>query len=99
MGHLAEATPEMLTDADLALSLEHSLFEGLQATLSTSASEDSPGSLGRSHGHFIVKRFLALIQAQADRQLNMSEISQIIGVSGRTLRSACQMQLGVSPRQ
>ena len=99
MDRLAETTPELLTDTELARSLEHSLVEGMRATLSTYAVENHPDTLSRSHSQLIAKRFCALVQAGADRQLNMSEISRKIGVSGRTLRLACQVQLGVSPRQ
>jgi transcriptional regulator GlxA family with amidase domain len=40
-----------------------------------------------------------VLEAQADAPLHIPEISQKIGVSSRTLRSACQHQLGVSPGQ
>jgi AraC-like DNA-binding protein len=97
MGRLREITPEVLTDTELAHYLEQSLVEAMQATLSTYAGDSRLGSTARSHHQLVAKRFRALVQAQADGQLHMPEISRKIGVSDRTLRLACQQQLGVSP--
>jgi AraC-like DNA-binding protein len=97
MGRLAEITAEMLTDTELVRDLEHSLVGAMQATLSTYAGDlDTPG---RGHSQLVVKRFRALVQSETDGRLFMPEISRKIGVSDRTLRVACQQQLGVSPLQ
>ena len=45
----------------------------------------------------IIGRFMELLDARPAGPLYMQEISDAIGVSSRTLRMACQTQLGVSP--
>jgi AraC-like DNA-binding protein len=54
---------------------------------------------GVPHHRIIVDGFRAVLEAQADLPFAIPAISQMIGVSSRTLRLACQEQLGVSPVQ
>jgi AraC-like DNA-binding protein len=95
LGRLAEDTLELLTNRELAQDLEYSLMAAMRETLRTQAS--GPHTVARHHCQIVVNRFRAILEAQADQPLQMLEISKKIGVSGRTLRSACHQQLGVSP--
>jgi AraC-like DNA-binding protein len=97
MGHLAETKPKSLYNSRLTDDLEYNLLAAMGDVLSTRA----PGvsSTGRQHHRFIVDRFRAVLEARADLPIAMQAISQMIGIAGRTLRLACQEQLGVSPAQ
>ena len=97
MGRLAETDPALLANTELTHDLEYSLVDALQGTLSTQASGSD--TTGRRHHQIVINRFRMVIEALADRPLSLTEINRRIGVSSRTLRSACQEQLGVSPLQ
>jgi AraC-like DNA-binding protein len=87
-----------LTDNEFGRDLERNLMTALRDTLCSDA-ERPPDSVGRRNHEMIVKRFRELIHAQSTRSLHMSEINRRLGTSGRTVRTACQEQLGVSPSQ
>jgi transcriptional regulator GlxA family with amidase domain len=53
--------------------------------------------MARQHHQMIIRRFMEVLEAQPAGPLHMQDISDAIGVSSRTLRMACQTQLGVSP--
>ena len=97
MGHLAETTPKLLNNNRLTDELEHNILAAMRDILSTRGS--GIDTVGRHHHQIIVDRFRAVLQAHADLPIAMPAISQMIGVSSRTLRLACQEQLGISPGQ
>jgi AraC-like DNA-binding protein len=97
MGRLAETAPELLTNTDLSHDLEDDLLSATLELRDTHASGSDTVCSGQRQ--IIVNRFRAVIEAQADQPFKMPEISRKIGVCGRTLRVACQEQLGVSPLQ
>jgi AraC-like DNA-binding protein len=97
MGRLAETAPESLTNTDLSHDLEDDLLSATQELRDMQASGSD--TVGRRQRQIVINRFRAVIEAQADQPLKMPEISRKIGVSSRTLRAACQEQLGVSPYQ
>jgi AraC-like DNA-binding protein len=96
MGRLVETIPELRTHTDLVHNLEHALISAVQDIQTTQA--PSPDT-GRRHHAIIIARFRRVLAAQDDRSLHILKISEKIGVSGRTLRLACQEQLGMSPFQ
>ena len=55
--------------------------------------------MARQHHQMIIRRFMEVLDSQPAGTGYMQEISDAIGVSSRTLRMACQTQLGVSPTQ
>jgi AraC-like DNA-binding protein len=57
------------------------------------------GSLARQHHQMIICRFQELVESQPAGPFHIQNISDAIGVSSRTLRMACQTQLGISPTQ
>jgi AraC-like DNA-binding protein len=97
MGRLAETAPELLTNTDLSHDLEDDLLSATQELRDVQASGSD--TVCSRHRQIVVNRFRAVIEAHADQPLKMPEISRKIGVSDRTLRVACQEQLGVSPYQ
>jgi AraC-like DNA-binding protein len=51
------------------------------------------------HHRIIVRRFREILKAHPSAELPMQEVSDLVGVSGRTLRMVCQEQFGISPTQ
>ena len=97
MGRLAETTPEVLSNAELAHDLEHNLIVAMRGILCTGA--ERPSSVGGQHHQFVVQRFLELVRADPLMPLQIENIYQQLGISGRTVRAACQKILGASPRR
>jgi AraC-like DNA-binding protein len=58
-----------------------------------------PDTVGRQHHQLIIRRFFEVLEAKASEPSDMQAISEATGVSSRSLRLACQEQLGVSPTQ
>jgi AraC-like DNA-binding protein len=89
----AEHLPD--TSETFALWLEQQLSE----TMADIAGLDDGrcDTMARQHHQMIIGRFMELLEARPAGPLYMQEISDAIGVSSRTLRMACQTQLGVSP--
>ena len=54
-------------------------------------------TMARQRHELVVRRFLAALKPPSALPPRMDAISHTIGVSSRTLRLACQEQLGVSP--
>jgi AraC-like DNA-binding protein len=94
--HLAEdplgwsANPE-------SVHLEHAFIQALLETIHSSAQPFD--TRARQHQQIVIRRFHAVLEAAADQSLDIPAVSRAIGVSSRTLRAACQMQLGLSPTQ
>jgi AraC-like DNA-binding protein len=97
MGHLAETSPKSLENSRLTDDLECNILAAMRYILSLRAS--GPDTIGRHHHRIIVDRFHAALEAQGNLRMGIPAISQRIGISSRTLRLACQEQLGVSPAQ
>jgi AraC-like DNA-binding protein len=85
------------TNQAFALWLEDALTQAMAAVIGINAIHSD--SMARQHHQMIVRRFQELLEAQPAGPFHMQEISGAIGVSSRTLRMACQTQLGVSPTQ
>jgi AraC-like DNA-binding protein len=47
----------------------------------------------------LAKRFEEAVEANFDYPLPISDLCRVVGVSGRTLRSLCREQLGISPHR
>jgi AraC-like DNA-binding protein len=94
--HLAEGPLGMLASPE-SLYLEQAFIQALIETINLPAPPFE--NLGRQHQQIVIRRFHAVLELAADRSLDMPELSRAIGVSSRTLRAACRMQLGASPTQ
>jgi AraC-like DNA-binding protein len=94
---LAEALPE----PKIFLGSESAIEQGLiQAMLECIGAEHvNAGTTAIQHHRLVARRFHELLAVDPLGPLHMLEISLAIGVSGRTLRLACQEQFGVSPTQ
>lgn len=80
---------------ETAHGLEQQLIGALVECLSHGAIIATP-PVTREHQELAV-RFEALLQAESERSLRITEIAAALGVSTQTLRLCCEMQLGMSP--
>jgi AraC-like DNA-binding protein len=80
-----------------ALWLENELTRAMAEVIGINAVHSD--SMARQHHQVIIRRFQELLESQPAGPLHMQALSAAIGVSSRTLRMACQTQLGVSPTQ
>ena len=94
---LAEGTPAVLTQPEVARGLEQALIEAVAACLDGGTIQEDTASL-RKHAA-IMRRFHAAIEGHLDQPLYIPELCAEIGTSERTLRVCCQEQLGVSPKR
>jgi AraC-like DNA-binding protein len=77
--------------------LEHALIETMAEVVGFDGGRSD--TMARQHHQMIIRRFMEVLDSQPAGPVYMQEISDAIGVSSRTLRMACQTQLGVSPTQ
>jgi len=91
---LAESAPSVLANPETARSLEQELILAMVACAAAPAEEDSSAL---RHHQAILRRFRALIEANAGNPLYLPEICAALGVSNRTLQRCCHEQLGISP--
>jgi AraC-like DNA-binding protein len=94
--HLAEGPLGWLASPE-SVHLEQAFIQALFETINLPVPPF--GTTARQHQQIVIHRFHAILEAAADRSLYMPEVSRAIGVCTRTLRTACQMQLGTSPTQ
>lgn len=94
-GEIAKSTPEFLTLAEVARSVEQQLIHLMIRCLTEGLSSRMTAG-GRRHDA-IVARFEEFLEANPDQPLYLTEICAAIGVAERTLRAACEQHLGMGP--
>jgi AraC-like DNA-binding protein len=94
---LAAIAPEILSHPEVAKALEQELVRTMIACLTDSATEESYRS--NRHRSEVMRRFERILDAYPNRPLYIAEVCAEIGASDRTLRSACQEHLGLSPHR
>jgi AraC-like DNA-binding protein len=95
--HLAVEVPEIIRNPGAARGLEQVLIDAMVDCLSVGALDEDTAA--KRHHRAIMRRFHAVIEANHNRPLFLSELCGSIGVTERTLRRCCQEQLGVGPKQ
>jgi AraC-like DNA-binding protein len=80
-----------------AQAIEWALIETLQSVVALP--NRGQDTIARQHHQLVVRRFLEALNSAFVVPPQMDAVSKAIGVSSRTLRLACQEQLGVSPTQ
>jgi AraC-like DNA-binding protein len=85
------------TSGSYARWLEQALMQSIGDVIGFDCSRSD--TMARQHHQMIIRRFMEVLDAKPAGMVYMQEISDAIGVSSRTLRMACQTQLGVSPTQ
>jgi AraC-like DNA-binding protein len=95
VGHIAKASPDILTHPEVAHTLEQSLVHVMVRCLSDGSPFEASGT-DRRHAATL-SRLEALLMANYHRPLHLAEICTTIGASERTLRECCEDQLGMGP--
>jgi AraC-like DNA-binding protein len=95
-GHLAQASPGYATVRPaVASTLEQALIEAMFKCVAVPPVRSDTTAM--RHHRLIVRQFREMVEMNPLKPLHIPKTSHAIGVSGRTLRMACQSQLGVSP--
>jgi AraC-like DNA-binding protein len=92
---LAETNPKVLAHPEVARAIEQGLIHALVTCLAT-AKVESDGGTKRHHARVMI-RFEEVLAEHLRRPLRIPELCELIGVTGRTLRSYCAEFLGVTP--
>jgi AraC-like DNA-binding protein len=92
---LAETRSRVLTHPEVARAIEQSLIHALLTCLNTNDRRED--NAARRHHAAIMVRFEEVLAEHPGRPLPMPELSALIGVSERILRSCCTEFLGISP--
>jgi AraC-like DNA-binding protein len=95
--HLAEFAPKVLENAEATRSLEQELILAMVDCTTSGQVENDSSSLHK-HQH-IMRRFHALIEANAEKPLYLPEMCTALGISYRTLLRCCHEQIGISPHR
>jgi AraC-like DNA-binding protein len=93
--HAAETQPDTLTHPDAVHGLGQQMIHALVMCLSDGAAGEAP--LARQRHQELVVRFVDLLGVQPDRMPRIEAISAALGISGRSLSTACREQLGMPP--
>ena len=91
---LAETRPKILARPEVARAIEQGLIRALVTCLAARHRDD--GAAKQRHARIMV-RFEEVLADHRNRQLHLSELCALIGVSERTLRSCCTEFLAISP--
>ncbi len=94
---MAEASPKLSMQSASTRGLEQSLIQAMLDCIDVQNLRADTTAL--QHHRLIIRRFRDIVALHPLKPLHVPETSHAIGVSGRTLRMACQKHLGVSPTQ
>jgi AraC-like DNA-binding protein len=95
--NLAENSPHLLANVEVARALKQSLIDSTSACLSDSDRCDEKWAQ-QTHD-MIMRRFRRVLEEHPNRPIYLPEISAAIRVPDRTLRLCCQEYLAMSPKQ
>jgi AraC-like DNA-binding protein len=93
---LSEIAQEVIGHTNAATGLQQHLIEAAFGLL---AHADDQISVPGHRRQRIMARFEALIEANPDRALFMTEVCEAIGVTARTFYNCCKHDLGMSPHR
>jgi AraC-like DNA-binding protein len=96
-GLLAKQAPELLKIPEMARGMEQSLTHALVACLQSKIAREQ--TLTQQRHQMVMQRFNAIIQADPEVPLYMTEVALAVGVSLRSLTTCCQEHLGMSPKK
>ena len=95
--NLAENSPHLLANVEVARALKQSLIGATIACLGDSDARDEKWAQ-QTHDT-IMRRFRRVLEEHPDRPIYVPEICAAIGVPDRTLRLCCQEHLAMSSKQ
>jgi AraC-like DNA-binding protein len=94
---LAETKPTLLAHPEVSRTIEQDLLRILLDCLTNNESREYSGP--ERHHIKIMDHYERILAKNSDRQLQIPEICEAIGVSERTLRTCCAEFLGMRPTQ
>jgi AraC-like DNA-binding protein len=95
--HLAETTPELIANPEVARGLEQSLIDAIIECLRRPPAQGS--SVARRHHALIMSRFREALEKRVGEAIYIAELCTEIGVAARTLRQCCYEYIGISPKR
>jgi AraC-like DNA-binding protein len=95
--NLAETTPAMIADPEVARGLEQALIQAMVDCIATTSPHDR--TVAQRHHTTVMTQFRRLLEEHDGEAVYMPQLCATIGVSGRTLRLCCQEHLGTSPKR
>ena len=96
-GDLPDTLGGSVNQVEFAQAFEQALIMAMVE--SVGAKDVRSDTLARQHHQMVIRRFFEVLKAPALQPFRMQTISDAIGVSSRSLRAACEEQLGISPMQ
>jgi AraC-like DNA-binding protein len=97
VARVAQRRADVIATSEAARTLEEELIDAAIACLSEAPVKISSDTTDR-HTH-IMGRFEDLLQAHPEKAFTTAELSEALGVSGRTLRTCCGDHLGMGPNE
>jgi AraC-like DNA-binding protein len=97
VSNLAEDSPHLLAEVEVARALKQSLMSATIACLVDSDARDEKWA-EQTHDT-VMRRFRRVLEENPNRPIYVPEICAAIGVPDRTLRLCCQEHLAMSPKQ
>ena len=97
VSNLAEHSPDLLAEVEVARALKQSLISAAIACLADSDARDDKWAQ-QTHDT-IMRRFRRVLEEHPNRPIYVPEICAAICVPDRTLRLCCQEHLAMSPKQ
>jgi len=94
---LAATVPDLLTQQGVAHALEQELVRAMVECITSDLEDDTAER--RTTRLPVMRRFEAILEANRDRPLYLTEICAAIGASARTLRLHCLEHIGMSPHR
>ena len=95
--HLANTTPDILANPEVARAMEQALVEAMVFCLAGSHSENAR-NVHRNRAR-VMRRLEDALMANPEKPLYMAELSAQVGASYWTLRNCCLEYLGMSPKR
>jgi AraC-like DNA-binding protein len=94
---LAQTKSGILAHPEVSRAIEQDLIPALVTCL-TAAKIQEIGTAERNHARIMI-RFEEVLAAHLGQPLHMPDLCELIGVTGRTLRSCCAEFIGISPQR
>jgi AraC-like DNA-binding protein len=96
-GRIAQETPDMIDNSELARGVEQILLQALANCLDTNDIQRQTATQRRHHA--IIERFHEVLSADPERPVYVMEMAVAVGASLRSLSECCQEHLGMGPKK
>jgi AraC-like DNA-binding protein len=97
VGRIAQETPDIIDNREMARGLEQILLQALAGCLDTNDVKRQTAT--RLRHDAIMERFHAVLSADPERPVYVMEMAMAVGASLRSLSECCQEHLGMGPKK